>query len=321
LIGDTISAKAAIHVPERPQPAEWWRGATIYEVYVRSFRDSDGDGQGDLRGIIAGLDYLASLGIDAIWLTPVSPSPNYDSGYDVSDYYGIEPSLGTMDDFKELVSQAHARGLKVVIDQVYSHSSNLHPWFIESASSRDNPKADWYVWADARADGGPPNNWLGRFGGYAWEWNSTRRQYYLHNFLIEQPDLNVQNPAVQDEILAIMRHWFALGVDGLRLDVVNFFMHDPELRDNPSSMRNDLPSNPYYLQAHVYDRSRPENLPFLTRMRQEADHAGERMLLGEISCDVQVNAWRNIPARGVFIQPIRSNCSVPIFRDCILRVL
>jgi len=267
--------------------AEWWRGAAIYEVYVRSFRDADGDGQGDLKGLIEGLDYLAALGIDAIWITPVSPSPNFDSGYDVLDYCAIAPAFGTMGDFKALVAGAHARGLKVVLDQVYSHSSHLHPWFVESASSRINPKADWYVWADPKPDGGPPNNWLGRFGGFAWEWNGTRRQYYLHNFLIEQPDLNLHNPAVQSEVLAIMRFWFALGVDGLRLDVVNFYMHDPALRDNPPS-RNDGSPNPYYLQAHVYDRSRPENLPFLSRMRAEADQAGARMLLGEISCDAQI---------------------------------
>ena len=267
---------------------DWWRGATIYEVYVRSFRDANHDGQGDLQGLIAGLDYLASLGIDAIWLTPVSPSPNLDSGYDVSDYMAIESAFGTMDDFRALVAGAHARGLKVVLDQVYSHSSHLHPWFVESASSRDNPKADWYVWADPRPDGGPPNNWLGRFGGFAWEWNSTRRQYYLHNFLIEQPDLNLHNPDVQDAVLGIMRHWFDLGVDGLRLDVVNFYMQDPALRDNPAVLRNDTPANPYYLQSHVYDRSRPENLPFVARMRAEADRAGNRMLLGEISCDWQI---------------------------------
>lgn len=278
---------------------DWWRGAVIYEAYVRSFRDSDGDGQGDLRGLIAGMDYLAFLGVDAIWLTPVSPSPNFDSGYDVADYYGIEPAFGTMDDFRDLVAQAHARGLKVVLDQVYSHSSHLHPWFTESASSRDNPKADWYVWADPRPDGGPPNNWLGRFGGYAWEWNSTRRQYYLHNFLIEQPDLNLHNPQVQEEVLRIMRHWFDLGVDGLRLDVVNFYMQDPALRDNPPTQRNDAPANPYYLQSHVYDRSRPENLAFIARMRAQADRAGGKMLLGEISCDRQVERMAEYTGPGL----------------------
>lgn len=270
------------------QASEWWRGACLYEVYVRSFSDSDGDGEGDLRGLLGRLDYLARLGIDAIWLTPVQPSPMFDSGYDVSDYRGIDPRFGTLDDFRAVVARAHDLGLRVVLDQVYSHSSHLHPWFAESASSRDNPRADWYVWADPGLDGGPPNNWLGRFGGYAWEWCAARRQYYLHNFLIEQPDLNLHCPAVQDEVLDIMRHWFALGVDGLRLDVANFYMHDPALRSNPPTQLNAPPANPYYLQSHVYDRSRPENLPFLARMRAVADAAGDRMLLAEISCDRQV---------------------------------
>lgn len=266
---------------------DWWRGATIYEVCVRSFRDSNRDGQGDLPGLIAGLGDLAPLGIDAIWLTPVSQSPNFDSGYDVSDYMSIEPAFGTMEDFPALVAGVHARGLKVVPDQVCSHASHLHPWFIESAASCDDPRADWYVWANPRPDGGPPNNWLGRFGGYAREWSAARRQYYLHNFLIEQPDLNLHNPEVQEAILHTMRHWFDPGVDGLRPDVVNFYMQDPSLRDNPPVLRNDTPAIPYYLQSHVHDRSRPENLPFVVQMRAEADLAGYRMLLGEISCDWQ----------------------------------
>ena len=268
--------------------AEWWRGACLYEVYVRSFMDSDGDGEGDLPGLTARLDYLADLGVEALWLTPVFPSPMLDSGYDVADYRAIDPRFGTLDGFRALIAAAHARGLRIVLDQVYSHSSHLHPWFIESASSRDNPKADWYVWADAKPDGSPPSNWLGRFGGIAWEWSPVRRQYYLHNFLIEQPDLNMHNRQVQAEVLDIMRFWFDLGVDGLRLDVANFFMHDKALRDNPPAGLNALPVNPYYLQAHVHDRSRPENLPFLARMRAVADAAGDRMLLAEIACDSQV---------------------------------
>ncbi len=276
----------------------WWRGAALYEVYVRSFMDADGDGEGDLRGLTARLDYLADLGVEALWLTPVFPSPMFDSGYDVADYRAIDPRFGSLQDFRVLVAAAHARGLRIVLDQVYSHSSHRHPWFVESASSRDNPKADWYVWADARPDGSPPNNWLGRFGGIAWEWSPVRRQYYLHNFLIEQPDLNLHNPDVQAEILDIMRFWFDLGVDGLRLDVANFFMHDPALRDNPPAGRNELPVNPYYCQAHVYDRSRPENLPFLSRMRAVADAAGDRMLLAEISCDNQVERMAEYTTAG-----------------------
>lgn len=267
---------------------EWWRGACLYEVYVRSFMDADGDGEGDLQGLTARLDYFVDLGVEALWLTPVFPSPMLDSGYDVADYRAIDPRFGTLEDFKTLVAAAHGRGLRIVLDQVYSHSSHQHPWFVESASPRDNPKADWYVWADAKPDGGPPNNWLGRFGGIAWEWSPVRRQHYLHNFLIEQPDLNLDNPEVQAEVLGIMRFWFDLGVDGLRLDVANFFMHDNALRDNPPAGRNDVPVNPYYLQAHVYDRSRPETLPFLTRMREVADAAGDRMLLAEIACDNQL---------------------------------
>ncbi len=284
---------------ETPQTASpWWRGASLYEVYVRSLADSDGDGQGDLPGLTARLDYFADLGVDALWLSPVSPSPNFDSGYDVSDYRGIEPAFGTVEDFRALVQAAHDRGLRVILDQAYSHSSHLHPRFIESASDRRNTKADWYVWADAAADGGPPNNWLGRFGGFAWERSAARRQYYLHNFLIEQPDLNLHNPEVQGEVLDIMQHWFNLGVDGLRLDVANFYMHDPELRSNPPTGRNDVPANPYYLQAHAYDRSRPENLPFLARMRACADAAGDRMLLAEISCDNQIERMAEYTQNG-----------------------
>jgi alpha-glucosidase len=275
-------------VESSPEPAQWWRGASLYEVYVRSFRDSNGDGEGDLKGLIDKIDYLAELGVDGIWLTPIFPSPMHDSGYDVSDYRAIDPRFGTFDDFALLFDKARARGLHVVLDQVYSHSSDEHPWFVESASSHDNPKADWYVWADAAPDGTAPNNWMGRFGGTAWEWSPVRRQYYLHNFLTQQPDLNLHNPDVQKEVLDIMRFWFEAGVDGLRLDVANFFMHDPLLRSNPPVRTNEVPSNPYYLQAHIYDRSRPETLPFLTRMRELSDAMGERMLLAEISCDNQI---------------------------------
>lgn len=279
----------------RVSDREWWRGACIYEVYLRSFQDSDGDGEGDLRGLLSRLDYLAELGVDALWITPFFPSPMHDSGYDVSDYRGVDPRFGNLDDFRGVVDRAHELSLKVVIDQVYSHSSHLHPWFIESSSSRDNPKADWYVWADAKPDGSPPNNWLARFGGIAWEWSATRKQYYLHNFLVEQPDLNLHNPEVQSEVLDIMRFWFDLGVDGLRLDVANFFMHDPLLRDNPPATLAELPANPYYLQQRVYDRSRPENLPFLERMRDVSD---DRMLLAEISCDWQVERMAEYTAPG-----------------------
>ncbi|MBM3524776.1 MAG: DUF3459 domain-containing protein [Alphaproteobacteria bacterium] len=277
---------------------EWWRGATLYQIYPRRFADSNGDGVGDLKGLIVHLDYVARLGVDGIWVSPFLPSPMKDFGYDVSDYRGVDPIFGSLDDARALVAACRARGLRLVIDQVFSHSSDQHPWFIESAASRSGPKADWYVWADAKPDGGPPNNWLGRFGGYAWEWSPRRRQYYFHNFLVEQPDLNLHNPAVQDEVLDIMRFWFELGVDGLRLDVANYFMHDPALRDNPPAGPAEVPANPYYMQAHVYDRSRPENLPFLARMRAAADAAGGRLLLAEISCDQQVERMAEYTAPG-----------------------
>ena len=274
---------------------DWWRGACLYEVYLRSFQDSDGDGEGDIAGLTSRLDYLAELGVDGIWITPFFPSPMHDSGYDVSDYRAVDPRFGTLEDVRALTAKARALDLRVVIDQVYSHSSHLHPWFIESASSRDNPKDDWYVWADPKPDGSPPNNWLARFGGIAWEWSAARKQYYLHNFLVEQPDLNLHNPEVQQEVLDIMRFWFDLGVDGLRLDVANFFMHDPQLRDNPPAALPELPANPYYLQQRLYDRSRPENLPFLERMRRVA---GDRMLLAEISCDWQVERMAEYTREG-----------------------
>ncbi len=264
---------------------EWWRGACIYEVYLRSFMDSNGDGEGDLPGLLSRIDYLSGLGIDAIWITPFFPSPMHDSGYDVSDYRQVDPRFGTLGDFRDVIRAAHERDLRVIIDQVYSHTSWQHPWFVESRSSKDNPKSDWYVWADPKSDGSLPNNWLARFGGVAWEWAPERKQYYLHNFLVEQPDLNLHNQDVQDEVFDIMQFWFDLGVDGLRLDVANFFMHDPILRDNPPVDSAVVPSNPYYMQQRVYDRSRPENLPFLARMREVA---GDRLLLAEISCDWQV---------------------------------
>jgi len=270
---------------ETRDSGQWWRGACLYQVYLRSFADSDGDGEGDLAGLLDRLDYLAWLGVEGIWITPFFPSPMHDSGYDVANYRDVDPRFGTLADFDRVVERAHALGMKVVIDQVYSHSSHLHPWFEDSATSRSGPRADWYVWAEPRPDGSPPNNWLAQFGGPSWTWHPARRQYYLHNFLAEQPDLNLQNPEVQDEILDIMRFWFARGVDGMRLDTVNFYMHDRALADNPPAGLAAAPANPTDMQRHVRDRTQPENLPFLERMRGVA---GERMLLGEISSEDQL---------------------------------
>jgi len=261
---------------------EWWRGAVIYQIYPRSFFDSSGDGIGDLPGIVKRLDYVASLGVDAIWLSPFFPSPMRDFGYDVSDYRGVDPIFGSSDDFDALIECAHSLGIKVIIDQVYSHSSDRHPWFLESRASDSNPKSDWYVWADARPDGTPPNNWLSYFGGPAWSWDTSRRQYYLHNFLAEQPDLNFHNPAVREAILDVARYWLERGVDGFRLDVANYYFHDDRLRDNPLSGHLN-PRRPYQFQKHIYNRSRPETLEFLGMLRSLIDRYDRRMTVAEIA--------------------------------------
>ena len=263
---------------------DWWRGAVIYQVYPRSFQDSNGDGVGDLPGVTARLEHIARLGVDAIWLSPIFPSPMADMGYDVSDYVGIDPLFGTLADFDKLVARAHALELKVIIDQVLSHTSDQHPWFAESRADRDNPKADWYVWADPLPDGGPPNNWASVFGGPAWEWDTRRRQYYLHNFLASQPDLNFHSGAVQDAVLDVLRFWLQRGVDGFRFDTVNYFFHDRKLRSNPPAERDDrLPAvNPYDMQDHLRDKAQPENIAFLKRVRTLMDHFSARTSVGEV---------------------------------------
>ena len=264
---------------------EWWRGGVIYQVYPRSFQDSNGDGIGDLPGIIARLDHIASLGVDCIWLSPITKSPQADMGYDVSDYCEIDPLFGSLEDFDTLIAQAHARGLKVIMDQVVSHTSDQHAWFKESRLSRTNARADWYVWADPLPDGSPPNNWPAVFGGSVWEWNGTRRQYYLHNFLISQPDLNFHNPAVQDAVLDVMRFWLERGVDGFRLDTVNYYFHDQQLRSNPANPQEEhlpLATSPYEMQIHQYSKGQPENLDFLRRVRSLLDQFPGTTSVGEV---------------------------------------
>jgi alpha-glucosidase len=263
----------------------WWRGAAIYQIYPRSFADSDGNGVGDLPGITARLDYVASLGVDGIWLSPFFTSPMRDFGYDVADYCDVDPEFGTLTDFDALVERAHALDLKVIIDQVYSHSSDQHPWFKQSRSTRDNAKADWYVWADAQADGSPPNNWQSVFGGPAWQWDARRGQYYLHNFLTEQPDLNVHSPAVQDALLDVARFWLDRGVDGFRIDAINFAMHDPELRDNPPAPDGGKRTRPFDFQEHLHNQSHPDIAKFLERLRKVTDSYGERFTLAEVGGD------------------------------------
>ena len=264
---------------------DWWRGAVIYQVYPRSFADSDGDGVGDLPGIRSRLDYLKRLGVDGVWISPFFKSPMRDFGYDVADYVDVDPIFGTLEDFDLLLGSAHDTELKLVIDQVWSHTSDQHEWFKESRVSRDNPKADWYVWADAKADGNPPNNWISLFGGQAWSWDSSRRQYYMHNFLSEQPDLNFHNPDVQEAILDVARFWLDRGVDGYRLDVANFYFCDRELRDNPPKRPEGGYERPYWHQRHLYDRSQPENLVFMETLRELVDTYPDRMTVAEIGSD------------------------------------
>ena len=259
---------------------DWWRGAVIYQIYPRSFQDSDGDGVGDLAGITARLDHVAKLGVDAIWISPFFTSPMQDFGYDVSDYCGVDPLFGSLADFDALVARAHGLGLRVMIDLVLSHSSDQHPWFRESRQDRSNPRADWYVWADPKPDGTPPNNWLSIFGGPAWEWDPRREQYYLHNFLASQPDLNFHHEPVQAALLDVTRFWLKRGVDGFRLDTINFYFADPLLRDNPplpEDERNDSIApgvNPYNHQRHIHDKNQPENLEFLRKFREVLDPFG-----------------------------------------------
>ncbi|PYE86130.1 alpha-amylase family glycosyl hydrolase [Pseudoroseicyclus aestuarii] len=259
----------------RREGPDWWRGAVIYQIYPRSYQDSAGDGVGDLAGIARRLPHIASLGVDAVWISPFFTSPMRDFGYDVADYCDVDPMFGTLADFDTVIATAHGLGLRVMIDLVLSHSSDQHPWFKESRQSRDNPKSDWYVWADAKPDGTPPNNWMSLFGGSAWEWDGRRMQYFLHNFLTTQPDLNFHNPDVQEALLDVERFWLKRGVDGFRLDVVNFYFADKYLRDNPAlppERRNDSIApgvNPYNWQEHLYSKNQPENLEFLKRFRAE----------------------------------------------------
>jgi len=269
----------------------WWRGAVIYQIYPRSFLDTDGDGVGDLPGIIERLDYVASLGVDAIWIAPFFRSPMADFGYDIADYRDVDPLFGTLEDFDRLLGKAHGLGLKVMIDQVLSHTSIEHAWFKESRESLDNPRADWYVWADARADGSAPNNWLSLFGGSAWQWEPRRGQYYLHNFLSSQPDLNFHNPQVRAAALDSVRFWLDKGVDGVRLDAINFCFHDRQLRDNPPKPkaqrvgRGFSADNPYAFQYHYYNNTQPENLAFLGELRALMDRYPDIAALGEISSE------------------------------------
>jgi alpha-glucosidase len=263
---------------------DWWRGAVIYQVYPRSFFDTNGDGIGDLPGVTARLGHIARLGADAIWLCPFFRSPQQDFGYDVASYVDIDPVFGTMADFDALLARAHALGLKVLIDQVWSHTSDRHQWFLDSRASRTAAKADWYVWADPSADGTPPNNWLSVFGGAAWTWEPRRRQYFLHHFLGHQPALNLHNPAVMDALLETGRFWLDRGVDGFRLDAIDFLLHDTALRPNPAAPAPEtIPAKLFGMQLHEHDMVQPETMGLLARIRGLMDDYPGTVTLGEIS--------------------------------------
>jgi alpha-glucosidase len=274
----------------RQSDADWWKGAVIYEIYPLSFKDSNGDGYGDLPGIIEKLPYVASLGVDAIWVCPFYKTSMKDFGYDVADYYAIDPLFGTMQDVAQLIALAHDLKLKVLFDMVPCHTSSDHPWFIESRSSTQNSKSDWYVWADAKPDGSPPNNWLSIFGGVAWAWEPRRRQYYYHTFLVGQPALNVRNPQVLAALLGVMQFWYDHGVDGFRLDAITALAPDEDLRNNPPVAANEsLPyvdggaGNPFLKQIHLFDRDTPGVLPILRAFRELADnYEPPRFLFAEI---------------------------------------
>ena len=265
----------------------WWESGIIYQIYPRSFQDSNGDGIGDLEGIRNRLDYLQDLGIDAIWISPIYPSPMADFGYDVSNYTDVHPMFGTLDDLDRLIKDVHGRQMRLILDWVPNHTSDQHPWFLESRSSRDNPKRDWYVWQDAAPDGGPPNNWVSVFGGSGWEWDALTGQYYYHAFVKEQPDLNWRNPDVVDAMHDTVRFWLDRGVDGIRVDAYWFQFEDPELRDNPPNPDGD-PAWPYTMVNPLYTENLPEMMGATAALRAVFDEYDDRVAIGELYLPLDV---------------------------------
>jgi alpha-glucosidase len=267
---------------------EWWQSGVVYQIYPRSFQDTNGDGVGDLPGVIQRLDYLKWLGVDAVWLSPIYPSPMADFGYDISDYCNIHPLFGTLTDFDRLVSEAHARGLKVILDFVPNHTSDRHPWFLESKSSRTSAKRDWYIWRDPAPGGGPPNNWLSNFGGPAWRLDESTGQYYFHAFLAQQPDINWRNPEVQAAMHDVLRFWLDRGVDGFRVDVIYHIVKDDQFRDNPRNPHYKAgQQNPHHEFLATYIADRPEVHDIIAGMRRVIDEYQNRMLVGEIYLPVE----------------------------------
>ena len=264
----------------------WWQRGIVYQVYPRSFQDSNGDGIGDLNGIAARLDHFVDLGVDAVWISPIYPSPMADFGYDVSDYSGIHPLFGDLEDFDRLVEAAHARGLKIILDFVPNHTSDQHPWFIESRASRKSPKRDWYIWRDGKPDGGPPNNWVSEFGGSAWTWEQTTGQYYYHAFLKEQPDLNWRNADVRAAMLGTLRFWLDRGVDGFRVDAIHHLIEAEHLRDNPLNPDWREGQSPARRLARLYSLDQEETHEVIADMRALADTYQDRVLIGEASLPI-----------------------------------
>jgi len=265
----------------------WWKTGVIYQIYPRSFQDSNGDGIGDLAGILRRLSHLIELGIDAVWLSPIFPSPMADFGYDIADYTGIDPIFGTLDDFDRLVASTHDLGLKIILDLVPNHTSDQHPWFQESRSSRHNPKRDWYIWRDPAPAGGPPNNWMAEFGGRAWELDPRTGQYYYHAFLAAQPDLNWRNPDVRRAMHDVMRFWLRRGVDGFRVDVIWHLIKDQEFRDNPPNPDYREGSPPNHAVVSLYSADRPEVHDVIAELRRVVDEFDNRVLIGEIYLPIE----------------------------------
>ena len=280
----------------------WWKHGVVYQIYPRSFQDSNGDGIGDLRGIIERLDYLAWLGVDALWLSPIYPSPMADFGYDITDFRGIDPIFGSLDEFDDLVRRAHARGLKVILDFVPNHTSDQHPWFRESRRSRGSPRREWYVWRNPGPGGGPPNNWLSEFGGSAWEFDEPTGQYYYHAFLKEQPDLNWRNPEVRREMADVLRFWLERGVDGFRIDVVHHLVEDAAFRDNPPNTRFEQGMRPSHALLSTHTVDQPEVQEIITEWRRVADEYGDRVLIGEIHLPIdRLVAYYGVELNGIHL--------------------
>src|SRR6185437_14405053 len=267
--------------------AAWWQRGVIYQIYPRSFQDSNGDGVGDLEGIVQRLDYCAGLGIDALWLSPIYPSPMADFGYDVADYTAVHPLFGSLQQFDELAAQMRQRGLKLIMDYVPNHTSDQHPWFKESRASRASAKRDWYLWRDPAPDGGPPNNWLSQFGGSAWERDASSGQYYYHAFLKEQPDLNWRNSQVRAAMFDVLRFWLRRGVDGFRVDVLWHLIKDDQWRDNPANPRYQPGDPPHLSQIPLYNTDRPEVQELIAQMRSVVDEFPDRVLIGEIYLPIE----------------------------------